>query len=271
MSDEAIRGALEDDLGALTRVGAPDRRGRSRRRRRPCRRRALERRAASGGPRQRVNSPAPSAPSDSGTHRRWPAKRRSLLEDSSPITTADVSRLSSLTSQLRRELEDRATIARAVRAASRPPTRARPRHRRRRRLPRPTRHRLAIAWHRDHRRRDGGGGARAARWPGRRRAARPLARGSSALSSSRSLRADHPDITVIVLSDGERLDDRLECRATRRARISSEAGSLHAGRRSSARARWSSRRTSRPRSLPFTATPRSSRNSSETSSRSVGG
>jgi diguanylate cyclase (GGDEF)-like protein len=133
----------------------------------------------------------------------------SLLEDSSPITSADVSRLSSLTSQLRRELEDRATIARAVRAASRLPS-ARV---------------LVIGDDADFRDRlavdsrslgieiIGAETAAAARA----RLAGPvdavlldLALDGLGTEFLARLKTDHPDIPVIVLSNGERLDDRLE-------------------------------------------------------------
>ena len=141
--------------------------------------------------------------------RRWRAKSESLLEDSSPLSNADVTRLSSLTSQLHRELEDDATIVRAVRAASRPPT-ARV---------------LVIGSDADFRDRlvtdsrslgiemIGAESAAAARA----RLAGPvdavlldLSLEGLGMKFLDELRTDHPDIKVIVLSDGDRLDDRLQ-------------------------------------------------------------
>jgi diguanylate cyclase (GGDEF)-like protein len=121
MSDEAIRGALEE-IWARSRESALQTVRVLETTRDTLLSGALPddaRRAAEQGARQLASA--------IGAFGFWNASAlarevESLLEGSSPITTADVARLSSLTSQLREELEDDAMVTRAVRAASRLPT-----------------------------------------------------------------------------------------------------------------------------------------------------
>src|SRR5258707_424716 len=113
MSDEAIRGALEDIWersreSALQTVTVLEETAT-----------ALSSGILSSDDRRVAAQAANKLASAVGAFGFWNASAlarevESLLEDSSPLTNADVSRLSSLTSQLHRELEDDATIARAV-------------------------------------------------------------------------------------------------------------------------------------------------------------